>query len=383
MTDAPESSVSELPEESTALVEVKETENKRKKDKKKKKKKGGENPDLNGTVQEGGQEQVDSENVHKAFDNHEGGGDEENEDSAPKGLSVKQRKKKKQKNRIKRQKARLAKLRKREEAKKEEEKRRQEKIAYEQERLRRKQAWLERQQQQQVQPGQQMDFRLAPGTESVSTTQSGQNQQQKPEQTGAKVITSRSWNSLFTGKDAAQPAQPLFAKQGAQSGGFTFLGGASAFPDSLPSGLLLDGPRGDSRSREDRNAKKEGEEPKHEPEKKKRRVGLKGESLFADLETQFVALSSVISFLLYMITLLLNRTSRGCNNFVRPDEEKMKEVWSRTKQIVGKDSRNKARTQRKRRNMMTSGGAAAAAAVEKIVQSTEYGHGDDNDDDVE
>jgi len=63
--------------------------------------------------------------------------------------------------------------------------------------------------------------------------------------------------------------------------------------------------------------------------------------LFADLETQ---------------------TSRGCNSFVRPDEEKMKEVWSRTKHIVGKDSRNKARTQRKRRNLMTAGGAATAAA---------------------
>ena len=68
---------------------------------------------------------------------------------------------------------------------------------------------------------------------------------------------------------------------------------------------------------------------------------------------------------------------------MRPDEEKVKEVWSKTKQIVGKDSRNKARTQRRRRNMMSSGGAATAAALEKIVESNELGHGDDNDDEIE
>lgn len=55
------------------------------------------------------------------------------------------------------------------------------------------------------------------------------------------------------------------------------------------------------------------------------------------------------------------------------------DIWSKTRHIVGRDSRNKARTQRKRRNMMTSGGAAAAAAVEKAVQSTELGHDDDGD----
>lgn len=60
----------------------------------------------------------------------------------------------------------------------------------------------------------------------------------------------------------------------------------------------------------------------------------------------------------------------ACNSFVRPDEKKVREVWAKTREIVGKDTRNKVRTQRKRHNLMTNSGSTAAA-IERTMQETD------------
>lgn len=340
MTDA--DSVSELPEEATALVEVHapaDEQRKRKKERKKKKEAAAESGADAPAAEEGAGAGDDSGGVVI--------------DVEPKALSVKQRRKKRAKNRIKRRKARLAKLRKREAAQEEEERRRAEQIAYEQRRMQRRQAYLERH--QAAEPhgaedggcawdeterrsrrrpartwdaapalaaqgdGVDIDFRAAPDAVAPAKAPAQQKQQkqqyqkqQEEQQTaepaaaaaaaeGPKVVTSRSWNSLFAGKGKSEPAAPLFAKQGAAQGGFSFLGGASAFPDTLPSNIFTrDGFHGGNRNQQQAQeqqdggehgaaAAAEGEAPSEPAAKKKNRsAGLKGESLFADLDQQFV-----------------------------------------------------------------------------------------------
>ena len=68
--------------------------------------------------------------------------------------------------------------------------------------------------------------------------------------------------------------------------------------------------------------------------------------------------------------LWVGRTVYGCNSFVRPDEKKVREVWAKTREIVGKDTRNKARAQRKRHNLMTNTGSTAAA-IERTMHETD------------
>lgn len=436
MTDA--ESVSELPEQATALVDVPvaagDERRKRRKERKQKRAEGAgaDEAPAEGNGDEGGTE---------------GRGSGVVVDVEPKVLSVKQRRKRLAKNRIKRRKARLAKQRKREAAREEEERRRAEQIAYEQRRMQRRQAYLERHQPRyeaeavgeddggcawddaahrrpRREPrawdsagalagqgdGVDIDFRAAPGTEAPAKApaaeararpqkqQQGQQRGQQPEQEqkaeGPKVVTSRAWNSLFAGKSKSEPAAPLFAKQVAEQGGFSFLGGASAFPETLPSNIFTrDGFDGGRRNQQEqqqapehggRAGAVEGEaqgEPAAEKKNKKvnKSAGLKGESLFANLDQQFVfsmrcATARFSRFFHVGVCWgwgwVVVRTLYGCNSFVRPDEKKVREQWAKTREIVGKDTRNKARTQRRRHNLMTNPGSSAAA-IERTMQEND------------
>lgn len=337
MKDA-DNSVSGLPEEATALVDVclpegssgagPEQRKRRKERKKKKVVEEEETKGAGGGAEEGGAGEGD------AGDASETSGVVI--DAEPRALSVKQRRKRLAKNRIKRRRLRLAKERKREAAKEEEERRRAEHIAYEQRRMQRRQAYLERQQQRQGHDeggsggawedarahrggrswdaapaladqgeGVDIDFRAAPDAvpaPAPAPKQQKQEQKQEQEQKAEepKVVTSRSWDSLFAGKGKSEPAAPLFAKQGAQQGGFSFLGGASAFPDTLPSNIFTrddfgGGNRNHSHGQQEEQEQEQEQEQmgdaQGEPERKKRkRQGIKGGSLFADLDQEFVLL---------------------------------------------------------------------------------------------